>query len=790
MTFKMYIPGIRLCSLAASASILIACSQQKNPSSTDVDTPLQESEEAPATLETPDTSEATETADPQSTLTEVPVHTTNRLSRETSPYLLQHADNPVDWYPWGTEAFEKARTENKPIFLSVGYSTCHWCHVMERESFKNPEIAKMLNDNFVSIKVDREERPDVDKLYMSFVQSTTGRGGWPMNVWLTPDLRPFAGGSYFPRQDRHGLPGLATLLSKIQTIWKTQRERILAQSEQNTLALRRLTSAAMHRAEEPPGDEALGKGYTQIAERFDPEFGGFTDAPKFPRPVTLNFLMRFYAQDDGASAEGRHALEMSLLTLRTMASGGLYDHLGGGFHRYCVDRAWQVPHFEKMLYDQAQLAVAYLDAYHITQNPFYADITRSVLNYVQHVLRDESGAFYSAEDAESLPTHDASEKAEGAFYLWTVAEITETLGEPRAPIFNAYYGIRPDGNAPESLREAFGYRNILAQKSSVEELAVQFNQSEDAISTLLKESRAALFTHREGRPRPHRDDKILTAWNGLMISAFSRAYQTLDNPTYLETAVRAAAFIQEHLYTPETGVLLRSYRKGPSAIHGFLSDYAYLIQGLLDLYEASFDLSFLRWALRLQETQDTLFTDAEHGGYYNATADDPSILLRLKEDYDGPQPSPNSVAALNLLRLSQLTGNKALEDQALTILQAFGGRLDTLPFAMPQMLVALQYSLQKPLHVILAGDRDDPLTKDMLRTIHGSFLPYKVIMLVEDAETWQSLAPSLDVLKSIERRDGTTTAYVCEDFVCQLPTNDPTVLTRLLSKEKREPASE
>ena len=519
---------------------------------------------------------------------------TNRLAREKSPYLLQHAHNPVDWLPWGEEAFAKARQENKPIFLSIGYSTCHWCHVMAHESFESEEVAAIMNREFVNIKVDREERPDVDRVYMTFVQATTGGGGWPMSVWLTPELKPFVGGTYFPPEDRYGQPGFSKVLERIAAAWKQGHEKI---AEQGTQIIAALAQAEASGGEATQlGAAALDAAYQQIGRSYDAHEGGFGTAPKFPRPVTFNFLFRVYARAP-ESASGKHALEMNLFTLRKMAAGGMHDHLGGGFHRYSVDAFWHVPHFEKMLYDQAQLAVAYLEAFQITREPLFEEVARDILDYVRRDMTAKEGGFFSAEDADSeVPVAGAgdpghSAKAEGAFYVWTKKELDAALGSS-AGIFNYHYGVQPDGNVPPVAdpHAEFTGKNILIELQTVAETAKHFKKEEAEVRELLAKSRATLLALRAKRPRPHLDDKIITAWNGLMISAFARGAQVLDDPGYLEAATRAATFVRTQLYDESRKILVRNFREGRSEVEGFADDYAFVIQGLLDLYEASFDV--------------------------------------------------------------------------------------------------------------------------------------------------------------------------------------------------------
>src|SRR5437870_10653053 len=661
-----------------------------------------------------------------------PAHT-NRLAREKSPYLLQHAHNPVDWYPWGEEAFAKARRENKPIFLSIGYSTCHWCHVMAHESFEDEATAAIMNREFVSIKVDREERPDVDRVYMTFVQATTGGGGWPMSVWLTPDLKPFVGGTYFPPVDRYGQPGFTKVLERIAAAWKQGHEKIAGQGSKIVEALRESQNAQPEAAAKID-NQLFQTAYEQLSRSFDDKEGGFGTAPKFPRPVALNFLTRFYARDP-KSESGKHALEMDLVTLRKMAAGGMHDHLGGGFHRYSVDRYWHVPHFEKMLYDQAQLASAYLDAFQIGQDRQYADVARDILDYVARDLTCKEGGFFSAEDADSFFEHGKPEHGEGAFYIWTKKEIAAALGDA-AEIFDFHYGVQSHGNAPEGSdpQDEFRGKNVLIERHTIVETAKQFKEGEDAVRQSLARSREILFAIRAKRPRPHLDDKIIAAWNGLMISAYARAAQALDEPRYFKIAVHAAKFLQANLYDSSRNILYRNYREGRSDIEAFADDYAFVIQGLLDLYEASFDVEWLKFAIQLQETQDRLFFDEKNGGYFSTSGKDQSVFLRMKDDNDGAEPAASSVAALNLLRLSQILDDKGMAEHARKTIDAFATTLSHFPSAMPQMLVALDYSLSKPRQIVIAGKPDAAETKALLKEVHQYFLPKTILLLADSAE--------------------------------------------------------
>jgi uncharacterized protein YyaL (SSP411 family) len=718
-----------------------------------------------------------------------PAHT-NRLARERSPYLLQHAHNPVDWYPWGEEAFAKARRENKPIFLSIGYSTCHWCHVMAHESFEDEATAAIMNREFVSIKVDREERPDVDRVYMTFVQATTGGGGWPMSVWLTPDLKPFVGGTYFPPVDRYGQPGFKKVLERIAAAWKQDHAKIADQGSKLLEALRESQNAQAETTAEID-NQFFQTAYEQLSRSFDDKEGGFGTAPKFPRPVSLNFLTRFYARDPKGES-GQHALEMDLVTLRKMAAGGMHDHLGGGFHRYSVDRYWHVPHFEKMLYDQAQLASAYLDAFQIGQDRQYADVARDILDYVARDMTSKEGGLFSAEDADSLFEHGKPEHGEGAFYVWTEKQIDAALGADAA-VCKFHFGVQPHGNAPEGSdpQDEFRGKNILIQRHTLAETAKHFKKSDDEIRQSLMRSREKLLTIRNKRPRPHLDDKIIAAWNGLMISAYARAAQVLDEPRYLENATRAAKFLRANLYDDKSKLLFRNYRESRSHVEGFADDYAFVIQGLLDLYEVSFDVEWLKFAIELQGMQDDLFYDEKNGGYFSTSGKDKSVVLRMKDDNDSAEPAASSIAALNLLRLAQFRDDKKLDERARKTIGAFAPTLSHFASAMPQMLVALEYSLAKPRQIVIAGKIDslkdgfavanNNATKTLLAELHRHFLPNKILMLADGAEGQKFFADKNEAIGAMTPIDGKPAAYVCENFTCKAPVTDPKALGNLLS---------
>ena len=687
---------------------------------------------------------------------------TNRLASETSPYLQQHAHNPVDWYPWGPEAFEKARREDKPIFLSVGYSTCHWCHVMEAESFSNPEIAAFMNEHFVSIKVDREERPDLDRIYMGYVIGVS-EGGWPMSVFLTPDLKPFFGANYLPPEDRNGEIGFPTILKTITTMWTTDRAGALRAADEGTQAIEARTRATAGSGE-LDATQVLADAYEGLRATFDTASGGFGGAPKFPRPVVLNFLMRYYARTGDAMAR-----DMALDTLRGMARGGIRDQIGGGFHRYATDREWRVPHFEKMLYDQAQLVVAYVEAYQASRDPFFADVARDTLTYVLRDMRDASGGFFSAEDADSPAPADPSRMEEGAYYVWTRDELTRVIGRDAA-LVAYYFGIEPGAAQPLTARRSIG------------EAAQQFTVSEASIQGSLAAARRQLLGVRAARPRPHRDDKVIVSWNGLMLSALARAAGALGDRAYLEAATANARFLEQRMFDADTGTLKRRYAGGAANIDALLEDYAFLVQGLLDLYEVSFEPHWLTWAVRLQQTQDRLFWDASGGAYFSTRADAPDVLARAKEEYDGAEPAANSVSTMNLLRLWRLTSQQSWRDRADATFRALSPRLSRSGTALPQLLAALELTQSRPKEIVIAGVRDAADTQALLRIVNDRFIPNKIVVLADDGTDQTVLRSVVPFTEGMTRRNGRATIYVCENYACRLPTSDPVVAARLLDE--------
>ncbi len=680
---------------------------------------------------------------------------TNRLAQETSPYLLQHAHNPVDWYPWGEEAFARARTEDRPILLSVGYSACHWCHVMERESFENEAIAAQMNRDFIAIKVDREERPDVDAIYMGAVQMLTGQGGWPMTVFLTPDGHPFYGGTYFPPEDRYGRPGFPRVLEAVAAAWKTQRAEIEQQSRDITRQLDETNDLTGRLPDALLTPSLLENAYNTLIPSFDSRNGGFGGAPKFPQPANLDFLLRFYAR-----SRRQEPLAMVERTLQRMALGGIYDQLGGGFHRYSTDAEWLVPHFEKMLYDNAQLAQTYLRAYQATGKAFYRGVAEETLEYVLREMTGPEGGFYSAQDADS-------EGEEGKFFVWTPEEIRAVLGERDAAVFCAFYDVTPGGN--------WEGKSILHIVMDASEAAQQFGLSLPEAAAILDGGRAKLFAAREQRVKPGLDDKMLTAWNGLMLAALAEAAAVLDRNDFRQAAIKNAEFVLAKLSAPDAAGhlrLRRTYRNGESKLNGYLEDYAFYADGLLRLYEATFDLRWLETARALMETMLAYFWDEAEGGFFATSSDHETLIQRLKDWDDNATPSGNSVAVEVLLRLAVLTGEDSYRQRAAQVLPQLGPVLEKYPYGFARMLGALDFYLATPQEIALIGDPAVAQTRALLHAVYAPYLPNKIVALAVSPEA----APALPLLADRPMLDGKPTAYVCENFACKAPVTDPEAL--------------
>jgi uncharacterized protein YyaL (SSP411 family) len=685
---------------------------------------------------------------------------TNRLINESSPYLLQHAHNPVDWYPWGDEAFEQAKKEDKPIFLSIGYSTCHWCHVMERESFENEQIAEIMNEHFISIKVDREQRPDVDQVYMNSVQLMTGSGGWPLSVFLTPDGKPFYGGTYFPPKDSYGRPGFDRLLLAIADAWKNKRQE-LVNSAGNLSELLKSPAGPVEKMKLSP--QILTDAFQYFQGSFDAANGGFGSAPKFPQPTNLSMLLGYWYRTGD-----EESLQMVEKTLDAMAKGGIYDHVGGGFHRYATDASWLIPHFEKMLYDQALLSKAYLQTYRITGNKKYAEISKEIFNYVLRDMTDPKGGFYSAEDADS-------EGKEGTFYIWEPKQIASVLDKEQASLFNAFYGVTEKGNFEEG-------KTILNIKTSIEKLGKKFNKNHKEIENIITKARVKFFQSHQKRIRPHRDDKVITGWNGLMISSLAYGGAALQEEKYIEAAKHSAEFILSTLY--KEGRLMRYYRNGRVIEKAFLDDYAFMMLGLLDLYEASFDTKWLIEAKKLSEEMIELFADNENGGFFLTGKDGEKLITRTKPSSDGAVPSGNSIAALALLKLGRLTMNQHFSEQGGKVLEFFSSQLKKAPAYSAAMLTALDFRLGPTQEIVISGNVEATDTKQMLKLIHSKFLPNAVVLLHEQDKKGTAIERIIPFVKNQTTLDGKATAYVCENYVCNRPVNKIKDLKEIISSIK------
>jgi uncharacterized protein YyaL (SSP411 family) len=692
--------------------------------------------------------------------------TLNRLAKEKSPYLLQHADNPVDWYPWGEEAFEKAAREDKPIFLSIGYSTCHWCHVMEHESFEDAEVAALMNEAFVCIKVDREERPDIDNIYMMVCQLTTGGGGWPLSIIMTPDKKPFMAATYIPKQQRFGRPGMMELIPRIKDFWDNRREDVLEVAEKMTNALGEL--------KQEPGDELgapeLEMAYRQLASRFDGIHGGFGQAPKFPTPHNLLFLLRSWKRTGEP-----HALDMVEKTLQDMRRGGIYDHIGFGFHRYSTDQRWFLPHFEKMLYDQALLLMAYTEAFQATYKTEYRTTAEEICTYVLRDMTDDAGGFFSAEDADS-------EGEEGKFYLWTVEEIRSLLGAKDAAIAEQVYGLTEEGNYQEEAGGGRSGQNIFFLERPLAEAAAVLEMPEEKLRERLEKIRERLFSEREKRVHPYKDDKILTDWNGLMIAALAKTARAFDQSRYAESAGKAADFILQQWN--KGGDLDHRYRDGEWGIAAHVDDYAFLIWGLIELYEATFKVKYLKASLELADDICKHFWDEEDGGFFFTSDDGEELLVRSKEIYDGAVPSGNSVMMLNLLRLARMTGRVEYEEKAAQIGRTFQKNVSQAASIYTQLLSAVDFGVGPSFEVVIVGARDGRDTDLMRKALEERYIPNKVVLFksLNEAEEIKRFAPFTASQQAI---DGKATAFVCVNHACNMPTTDVNKMKELLELENR-----
>ena len=692
----------------------------------------------------------------------------NHLVNEVSPYLLQHANNPVDWYPWGPEAFARAKRENKPVFLSIGYSTCHWCHVMAHESFEDPDVAKVMNSSFISIKVDREERPDIDMVYMKVCQMMTGSGGWPLTIIMTAEKEPFFAGTYIPKNTRYGQPGLLELIPRINEFWNTRRRELLNSADEIMDALQQTIPAF---DAEPLTETALHIAFESFSQNFDEKHGGFGTKPKFPTPHNLMFLLRYWKRTGN-----ERALKMVETTLQAMRRGGIYDQLGFGFHRYSTDAEWRVPHFEKMLYDQALITTAYVECYQATKREEYRQTATEILKYVLRDMTAPSGGFYSAEDADS-------EGQEGKFYLWKSAEIDSVLDKREASVAKSMFNISKEGNFHDEMNGGKSGPNILFIDKTKAEIANKAGISPAEFSASADSIRKKLFDYREKRIHPHKDDKILTDWNGLMIAALAKAAQAFAEPEFALAAERAADFILDNCRTV-SGRLSHVYRPGRDGITGNADDYAFFIYGLLELYAALFDVRYLKAAIELNAHFIDHFWDRENGGFYFTAEDGEKLIVRQKEIYDGAIPSGNSIALWNLLRLSRITGNSDFEDKAAKMGLTFSNDVSGSPDGYSQFLVGLDFALGPAYELIIAGDMKTPATKKMLNLARAEFIPNKVVVfraVNQESPEIDGVAPFVTNYQSIQ---GQTTAYVCRNFNCSLPTIDPGVMLNLLDVGK------
>ncbi|MEM8488695.1 MAG: thioredoxin domain-containing protein [Bacteroidota bacterium] len=692
----------------------------------------------------------------------------NALANELSPYLLQHQHNPVAWYPWGEAAFALAREQDKPIFLSIGYATCHWCHVMEHESFEDAEVAALMNDAFINIKVDREERPDIDQVYMTYCQLSSGQGGWPLTIIMTPDQQPFFSATYLPKSSRFGRVGMLDLVPRVKQLWTEKRDDVLASARQNVAALDQ--ASTWHEAGQGPAPGVLDFAFQQLAEEYDETYGGFREAPKFPSPHQLQFLVR-YAHRTG----NKTALDMASHTFQQMALGGVFDHVGFGFHRYATDREWLLPHFEKMLYDQAMIVLAAVELYQKNGDSVYREVADQVITYVLRDMTDGAGGFYSAEDADS-------EGVEGKFYVWPENEIQRLLDEADASLYLSIYNFAAAGNFKEEATGVLTGENIPHLKAALPEALAAYAAAnklpESKLAVQLEAIRVKLFNHREGRIHPLKDDKVLTDWNGLMIAALSRAAVAFSAPQYTAAAEAAAQFLAGTMTTPG-GRLHHRFRNGEAGLQANLDDYAFYVAGLLALYEATFDHALLVQALALNEQMITHFYDETNGGFFFTPDDGEQLITRQKEAYDGAMPSGNSIALSNLLHLGRITGNTAYEEKAAALLQYFGAPINRHPSGFTALLAGIDFGEGPAYEIVVVGEKEDPATVKLLEAIQQQYIPNKVLLLKaeEHAEALGQLAPYTAAMQAL---NGVPTVYVCENYHCNQPVTSVDELLALL----------
>ncbi len=679
----------------------------------------------------------------------------NHLKNEKSPYLLQHVKNPVDWYPWSNEAFNLAKRKNKPIFLSIGYSTCHWCHVMAHESFEDKKVAKLLNDTFICIKVDREERPDIDKIYMNICQLISGRGGWPLTIVMTPDKKPFFAATYIPKETRYGIKGMMELIPEIKNLWENNTNKLLKSASEIATTLQKFTKSNQ-------GLEftkaTLDNTYNQLLNSFDEINGGFGSQPKFPIPHNLIFLIRYWKRTGN-----KYSLKMVETTLEQMRQGGIYDHIGFGFHRYSTDNNWILPHFEKMLYDQALLIMVYTEAYQATKKQIFKKTAEEIINYVLRDMTSEEGGFYSAEDADS-------EGQEGKFYIWDYEELKKILTPQEFDLIEKYYNIKKNGNFKSEIGKTDD-KNILYQTMSSKDFAKYYKLTEKELFQKLEKIRKKLYKKREKRIHPEKDDKILTDWNGLMIAALAKAAQVFENKNIIKSAEKALNFILKKM-KKKNGELFHRYRENNVKISGYADDYAFLILGLIEIYQATLNPKYLQISLDLNDHLINHFWDKKNGGLYFTSDTNEKLLTRTKEIYDGAIPSANSISFYNLTRLARITGNINLEKKAIELSKAFSNQVNKNPGSFTQMMTSLDFVIGPSYEIVIVGNKDNKITQKIIQNIHSIYQPNKVIILKDIKLKELIITKLIPYIKNYTQIKNQTTIYICKDQQCQLPTNN------------------